>query len=123
MELVAECVDVAGDQPQVFSDERKGAQFTPYRAEEVGARTRHPSAGLGRRRSGRDVPGGRERTEMIQANHIHVSQQGTHAVDPPAIAGPTKCVPIIDWIAPELPLGTERIWRHTCDDKWPARVV
>src|SRR5215469_2831047 len=120
MELVAECVDVAGDQPQVFSDERKGAQFTPYRAEEVGARTRHPSAGLGRRRPGRYVPGGRECTEMIQANHVYVSQQGAHAVDPPTIAGPTKGVPVIDRITPELPLGAESVWWHTCDDKRPT---
>src|SRR5262245_5219734 len=123
MELVAECVDVGRDEPQVFDDEWEGAQFAPYRAEEVSARTRHPSAGLGRRRLGWDVPGGRERTEMIQANHIHVSQQGSHAVYPPTIAGPTKGVPIIDRIAPQLPLGAERVRRHTRDDKRPTLFV
>src|SRR5271166_375695 len=43
---------------------RAQTQLSLYRAEEVGARTRHPLAGLRRRRSGGYVPGGRETAEV-----------------------------------------------------------
>ena len=49
------------------------------RGEEIGPGTRHPLARLGRRRSGRHVPGGREAAEVIEPNHVHVGQQG-HAI-------------------------------------------
>ena len=94
-----------------------------HRAEELGARTRHPLAGLGRRRPGRYVPGGRERAEMIQANHVHVGQQGAQAVDAPAIAGPAQGVPVIDRVAPELSLGTEVVGWHAGDEARPVLFV
>jgi hypothetical protein len=36
-----------------------------------------PLAGLGRRCSDWHVPGGCERSEMIEANHVHMTQQRT----------------------------------------------
>src|SRR5262245_54007346 len=74
VELVAERADIRRDQAQILSDEREYAQFSLYRAEEISARPWHPLTGLGRRCPGRDMPGGREPTEMIHTNHIHVSQ-------------------------------------------------
>ena len=49
--------------------------------------------------------------EMIEAYHVHMSQQRAAAVYPPAVAGPTKSLPVIDGVAPELPLDTEVVGR------------
>ena len=38
VELIAECIHVRCDQPQVLDDERQGAQFPLVRLEEIGAR-------------------------------------------------------------------------------------
>ena len=92
VELVAERANLRRDQAQILSDEREYAELSLYRAEEISARTWHPMPGLGRRCPGRYVPGGCEPTEMIQTNHIHVSQQRTEAIDAPAIARPAQHV-------------------------------
>ena len=76
-ELVAEGANVRRYQPQMLGDERQIAQLSLHRAEELGARARHPLAGLRRRCSGQYAPGGSERAEMVQADHVHMSQQRT----------------------------------------------
>jgi hypothetical protein len=78
---------------------------------------------LGRSCPGRYVPGGREATEMVQTNHIHVSQQRTEAIDAPAIAGPAQLVPVVDGVAPELSLGAEIIGGHAGHEARPVLFV
>ena len=80
-------------------------------------------AGLGRSCSGRYVPGGREPAKMIQADHVHVGEQRTDAIDAPAIAGPTQGVPVIDGVAPQLSLRAKIIRRHTGYEARPVPVV
>src|SRR5260370_25533429 len=88
-EVVAEGANTGRGQPQILGDEWQTAQPSLHRAEELGARTWHPSAGLRRRGSGGYVPGGGECAEMVQANRVHVSQQGAQAVDAPVVARAT----------------------------------
>src|SRR5712692_1316483 len=123
LELVAEGANVRRYQPQILGDERQTAELPPHCAEEFGARSRHPSAGLRRRCSGRYVPGGCESAEMVQADRVHVSQQGAQAVDGPAVTGTTKRVPVIDGVAPELSPGAEVVRRHTGNDPWSVARV
>src|SRR6266478_1837968 len=122
-EVVAEGANIGRDQPQILGDEWQTAQPSLHRAEELGARTWHPLAGLRRRCSGRYVPGGCESAEMVQADRVHVSQQGAQAVDGPAVTGTTKRVPVIDGVAPELSLGAEVVRRHTGNDAWSVARV
>src|SRR5258705_791550 len=122
-ELVAEGTNVRRYQPQILGDEWQTAQPSLHRAEELGARTWHPLAGLRRRGSGGYVPGGGECAEMVQADRCHVSQQGAQAVDGPAVTGTTKRVPVIDGVAPELSLGAEVVRRHTGNDAWSVARV
>ena len=84
--------------------------------------TRHPLATLGGRRAGRYVPGRRKAAEVIEPNHVHVSQQSPQAVDAPAIAGLAKRLPIVNRIAPELSLSAEVVGRHSGDEARPVLV-
>src|SRR6266496_5757348 len=77
------------------------------RFEKAGARPRHPLSGLSRGCARWNVPCGRETAEVIQANCIHVSEQGTQAVDRPAITGCAKRIPVVNRIAPQLSLRAE----------------
>ena len=120
MKRVPELAHVRRDDPQVLGEERQRAQCFLYHAEEVGARARHPLAGLRRRRPGRYVPRRRESSEVIQTDRVDVSQQGAQAVDAPAVAARGKRVPVIDRIAPALSLRAEVVRRHTGDDARPA---
>ena len=49
---------------------------------------------------------------MIQPDHVYVFQQGAQAVEAPAITGSPEHIPVVNWIAPELPLRAEVIRRH-----------
>src|SRR4029077_6802223 len=49
---------------------------------------------------------------MIKAHEVHVSQQRSQAVYAPAVTGPLKRLPIIDGVAPELPLRAEMVGRN-----------
>ena len=64
-ELVPEGANIRRDEPQIFGDEWQTPQLSLHRIEKFGARTRHPLTGLGRRCSGRYVPGTRESAEMV----------------------------------------------------------
>src|SRR5579864_8338888 len=50
---------------------------------------------------------------MIQANHIHMGKKAAQPVNPPAIPRGTKCLPVVDGIAPQLPLRAEIVGRNT----------
>ena len=87
-------------------------------AEELGARASAPIGPLcAVDAPGWHVPGRREGAEMIQPNHVHVGQQRAQAVDAPAISAPTKRVPVVDGVAPELPFRAEVVGRHPGDDR------
>jgi hypothetical protein len=55
----------------------------------------------------RNVPRGREPKEVIQANQVHVRQEGTHAVDAPSITSRTKDIPVVNGVTPQLSLRAE----------------
>ena len=119
LKLVAERTHVRCDEPQILRDERQSTEFSLNRAKVIGTRASHPSARTGRRRSGRDVPSGRESPKVVQANQIHMSEQCTHAVDAPTIARPTMRIPVIDGIAPKLALRTEVVGWDASDKTRP----
>src|ERR1700733_14635882 len=89
----------------------------------AGSRTRHPPPGLSRWRSGWNVPASRESAEVIQANHIDVSQQSTQPIDAPAITGRTQGIPVVNGIAPQLTLRAEIIGRNSSDEAWPMLLI
>ena len=60
---------------------------------------------------------------MIQTEHVHVRQQSAHAVDVPAVAGAAQSRPVIDGIAPELPLSAEVVGRYPGDEAGPVLLV
>src|SRR5262249_59776041 len=123
MEFVAQRAHVRRDDPEVLRQEGKTAQGLLQGWEEVSARARLPLTGLRGRRSERNVPGSGEAAEVIEADRVDVREQGAHPVDAEAITARAKRVPVVDRIAPALPLRAEVVWRHAGDDARPARLV
>ena len=62
------------------------------------------------------MPCGREAAKMIQADRVNVPQHGAHSVDPPEMVPRAQRVPVVDRIAPQLPLCAEVVRRHAGDD-------
>ena len=60
---------------------------------------------------------------MIEAYDVHVSEQSAQPVNAPAIARPPEAFPIVNRIAPELPLRAEVIGRHAGDEACPALLI
>src|SRR6476646_7398523 len=61
------------------------------------------------------MPRGRESPKVIQTNRIHMHQESAQTVDRPTIAGGPQSIPVINWIAPQLPPGAEIIRRYARD--------
>jgi hypothetical protein len=60
---------------------------------------------------------------MIQAHDVYVSQQRSQAVDAPPVTGPPKRLPIIDGIAPQLPLCAEIVGRNAGNKSRPVMFI
>src|SRR5580658_2359140 len=99
------------------------AQLGLHCLKKAGRRTRHPLPGLSRWRSGWDVPRSREPAEVIQANHIDMSQQSTQPIDAPPITGRTHGIPVVNRIAPQLTLRAEVIGRNPGDEARPTLLI
>src|SRR5271170_3409305 len=99
------------------------AQLGLHGLKKAGSRTRHPLPGLSRWRSGCNVPRGREPAEVIQANHIDMSQHRTQPIDAPPITSRTHGIPVVNGIAPQLTLRAEVIGRNSGDELWPMLLI
>src|ERR1700678_1267709 len=99
------------------------AEICLHCLKKAGSRTRHPLPGLSRRRSGWNVPRSREPAEVIEANHIDVSQQSTQPIDAPAITSRTHRIPVVNGIAPQLTLRAEIIGRNSGDEAWAKLLI
>src|SRR5580658_7118034 len=99
------------------------AQFCLHGLKKAGSRTRHPLPGLSRWRSCGNVPSSREPAEVIQPNHIDMSQQSTQSIDAPSITSRTQGIPVVNGNAPQLTLRAEIIWRHTGEEAWPMLLI
>src|SRR5262249_173848 len=73
--------------------------------------------------AGRYMPRCCESTKMVKANHIHMGEQSTHAIDAPAIASLPQRLPVVDRVAPELSLRAKVIGRYACHALWPVLFV
>src|SRR5580692_1854690 len=89
----------------------------------IGSRTRYPLPGLSRWRSGGNMPCSHKPAEVIQANHIDVSQQSTQPIDAPPITSRTQGIPVVNGIAPQLTLRAEIIGRNSGDEAWPMLLI
>src|SRR5271156_860161 len=98
-------------------------QLCLHRLKKAGSRPRHPLPRLSRWRSGWNMPRSREPAEVIQANHIDVSQQSTQPIDAPPITSRTHGVPVVNGIAPQLTLCAEIIGRNSGDELWPMLLI
>src|ERR1700729_3784448 len=99
------------------------AQFALHCLKKAGSRTRYPLPGLSRCRTGWNVPRSREPAEVIQANHIDVSQQSTQPIDAPSITSRTQGIPVVNRIAPQLTLRAEIIGRNSGDEARPMLLI
>src|ERR1700736_1699632 len=99
------------------------AELGSHCLKKAGARTLLPLAGLCCGRSARNVPRGRESTEVIQANQIYVSQQSPQPLYAPPIIRRTKGIPVVDGIAPQLSLRAEIIGRNPGNKAWPTLLI
>src|SRR5580658_5944331 len=99
------------------------AQLCLHGLKKAGSGTRHPLPGLSRWRSGWNVPRSREPAEVIQANHIDVSQQSPQPIDAPPITSRTHGIPVVNGIAPQLTLRAEIIGRNSGDEARPLLLI
>src|SRR5262249_16492540 len=123
VELVSERAHISCDQPEILCDECPSAQVFLSRAEEVNARPGYPLPKLSSWGAGAYVPRGREAAKVIQPNHVHVREQGTEAVYAPTVAGLAKSFPVVDGVAPKLPLRAEVVGRHAGDETRPMFII
>jgi hypothetical protein len=72
-ELVAQCANVRRDHPEILGDEWEKTQFLLDSSEKLGTWAWCPAPYPGRFGLGGYVPCSRECTEMVQANHVHLS--------------------------------------------------
>src|SRR5271163_394959 len=99
------------------------AQLTLHSLKKARPRTRDPLPRLSRRRSGWNVPRSSEPAEVIEADHIDMSQQSTQPINAPAITSRTDGIPVVNGIAPQLTLRAEIIGRNSGDDLWPMLLI
>src|ERR1700728_1287907 len=99
------------------------AQVCLHCLKKAGSRTRHPLPRLSRLRSRWNVPRSREPAEVIQANHIDVSQQSAQPIDAPPITSRTHGIPVVNGIAPQLTLRAEIIGRNSGDEARPMLLI
>src|SRR5580700_2510282 len=99
------------------------AQLGLHCLKKTSARTRHPPAGLSRWRSGGNMPCSREPAEVIQTNHIDVSQQSAQPIDAPPITSRTNGIPVVNRIAPQLTLRAEIIGRNSSHEARPPLLI
>ena len=60
---------------------------------------------------------------MIQANDVHMAQQSADSIHPPAVTGGSKCVPVVNGVAPELSVSAEVIGRNSRHETRTALLV
>src|SRR5215467_1494198 len=123
LKLVAQCLHIRSNNSQIFDDELQVAQLVSYCFKKMGARPWYPLSGLGRWCACWNMPCGREAAEVIQANRIHVSEQGSHSVNRPTVTRCPQGVPVVDGIAPQLALRTEIVRGNTGNESRPAMLV
>src|SRR6202050_5256484 len=99
------------------------AQVCLHCLKKAGSRTRHPLPGLSRWRTGWNVPRSRESAEVIQANHIDVSQLSTQPIDAPPKISRAHGIPVVNGIAPQLTLRAEIIGRNSGDEARPMLLM
>src|SRR5262249_53732951 len=104
LKLIAKRINVRSDQPQILGNERYAAYLFLHSLKEISSWTLYPLARLGCRQFGRNMPCRCKGAEVIQTNHIHVHEQSAQAIDAPTITSLLQRVPIVDRVAPELPL-------------------
>src|SRR5262249_33925927 len=123
LKVVTQRRNIRCDETKILGNERKDAQLSLHRVEEVSARTWDPMPGSSRRHAARYMPGGREPTKMIQANHIYVREQRAYTIDAPAIASALHRVPVIDRVSPQLSLRAEVIGGHASHKLWSMLFI
>src|SRR5215216_3067826 len=121
--LVTKGDDIRGDKAEIFDDERERPQSALHGIEDGAPWTRLPMAGRRSWRIGWYDPGCGERPEVVDAEHINLSQRGADAIDPPDIAGLGVALPVIDRISPELALRGEGVRRNAGDDSWASLPI
>jgi len=100
---------------EVLGDDRQFSESLLHGVEYRVAGTRFPGAGAGGTGFGGHGPVGLEAAEMIDAHEVGELGRGAQPLDPPAIAGLPVILPVIQWVAPELPVFAEIVGRYTSD--------
>src|SRR5829696_1638095 len=102
-ELLTQCDNIRGNEPEVFNDERELPQRALHGIKDGATWALLPSAGRG---------GG---AKMVDAQQVDLPEGGANAISPPGIAGLGIALPVVDRISPELALGSEGVRRNAGD--------
>ena len=69
------------------------------------------------------MPRSCETSEVIQTNHIYMTQQTADSFDAPLISRGTKRIPVVDRIAPELSLSAKVVrWDSSDQTRSPLLI-
>src|SRR5215472_5032866 len=121
--LVTQCLYIRSNNSQIFDDKRQVAELVARCFEKLCSGPLYPLSRLGRWCTRWNVPCGREPAEVIQANRVHVSEQGAHPVNRPPITRRAEGIPVVDGIAPQLSLRTEIVRGHTGNESRPTMLI
>src|SRR5215469_1462823 len=61
------------------------------------------------------VPRRSEGPKMVQANHIHIIKKCPQTINTKLKTGTTQGLPIVNWVAPQLPVFTKIVRGHPGD--------
>lgn len=96
---------------QVFGDYRQPPEPFDQPVKKSFGRYRDPMARGGRLGLGRYFPVGHQPAEVVDAGNVIQSQMILQALYPPVEARLLQRLPVVNGMSPELPGGTEIVWR------------
>ena len=120
-EGAAQLIDVGRDDAKILGDQRQLRMIGAQRAKQRVARRRFPvpfARGSGERGH---RPVGRQSAKVIDPNQIEAPQLLREPRAPESEAIPLRLFPVVERIAPELPVGREIVRRHPGQQRRPAR--
>src|SRR5512133_1733642 len=122
-ELIAQRLNAAVDEAEIFDDDRQPSEGPLGRAKEVCAGALHPAAFYGGLFAGGNGPVGLEPAEMIQTDDVDLLQGCPETLDPPDIAVARQYIPAVKWISPKLTGRAEVVRRNARHERRAAVFV
>ena len=122
-EVIAECLDIRRDDPEIFGNHRQRPQTGGRRSKELPAGDMLPAAMDRGRLRRRDRPASGKTAKMIDANEIIECHIAAQAIDPPAETVGPEPLPVVKGVPPALSGGGEVVGGDTGHRSGPSLFI